>query len=326
VEVDFSTNILRNLQLAPVAIITEKLTIQKVAVTIVTSFNWMPHSTILDSIGQNVGRFSLTRRIGIGSTCVVSEVKDIATGKIYAAKIIPFTDLSPLKLKQAIDREVRVLRRIKSPHICSLHDVIETDRYICLVLEHCGGGTLLKRIMQKQLSSMNDMRKIFREVTQAVQHLHDRGIAHGDIKADNVVFDADGKAKLIDLGYCKERRIGCESDKCGTLHYAAPELLKQGHYDTQNADVWSLGILLHVIVSGRFPYPSNHNAEVRNAILSGELQISPKVTGECRDLMMRMTARKPKDRPTLEQILASTWVTNGKGAAAFHASHSNLRF
>jgi serine/threonine protein kinase len=269
----------------------------------------MSHFTALDSIPKSFGHYVQTRQIEKGSTCVVCEVIDKRSSKTYATKIMPLSEDIPRKLREAIQREVRVLRRIRNRHLCTLHDVMVESGFIYLVLENCSGGSLLQMLLEGRLSNMSEIRRVFRQVACAVKYLHDHDIAHGDIKVENIVFDSAGNAKLIDLGYCHEKKIACDSDKSGTLQYAAPELLKQGRYRTDKADVWSLGILLHVMITGVFPFPNGHDALITRVILSGKLHAHPKMQGGCRVLFKRMTSWKPEHRPSAADVLSNPWLT-----------------
>jgi serine/threonine protein kinase len=141
----------------------------------------------------------------------------------------------------------------------------------------------------------------------AVHYLHDLGLGHGDIKPENIVFDACGNAKLIGFGYCEDR-IGTEEDKTGTLHYAAPEMLRVGAYNTHMADVWALGILLFVMETGKFPFSGNNDEKIKAAIREGRLLMKPRLEENEERLFRRMTDMEPKKRPTVAEILAMPWL------------------
>jgi serine/threonine protein kinase len=284
----------------------------------------MSYASLLSSIPQTFGNYSLTRPIESGSTCVVSEAVDTTTGTYYAVKILPFSETIPTKLKQAIDREIRTLRRCSSQHICKLYDVLQQDKLIFLVLENCTGGNLLSMILEDRLQHMADVQRIFRQVVQGVKYLHDHGIAHGDIKPENVVFDSYGNAKLIDLGYCKETLIGSDLDKSGTFRYAAPEMLRSGVYNTYSADVWALGILLFVMVTGRFPYSSDNDRVIKHMIQTGQLTLLPRMDEKVVQLFKRMTMVDPDERLTVDEVLASPWLAPDKNPSA-RPQNSTLR-
>jgi serine/threonine protein kinase len=91
----------------------------------------------------------------------------------------------------------------------------------------------------------------FYKVASAVQYLHDMGLAHGDLKLDNIVLDGHGNPKLIDFGCCHTSRVESDHMKAGTLYYLAPELLTLTSFDTQKADIWSLGVMLFAMTTRR---------------------------------------------------------------------------
>jgi serine/threonine protein kinase len=226
------------------------------------------------------GKYKILGLLGEGSTCVVAEALHQQTGKSYAVKIINGDHNMSFKLSSAIEREIRILKKLDHPNIIRLIEVIHENGYIFVVMEHCEGGTLLDLILADKLHDLSDVKRLFRQIAEAVAYLHSLGIAHGDIKPDNIVLTADGDAKLIDFGYCKESLLGFDEDKSGTVQYAAPELFITGAYNTRKADIWSLGILLFVMARGRFPYASSDDAMIIRLVVSGRISRPDQIGSE----------------------------------------------
>jgi serine/threonine protein kinase len=145
--------------------------------------------------------------------------------------------------------------------------------------------------------------RLFKQILEGIKYLHSHGYSHGDIKPENVILDKQGNAKLIDFGYSRRKQIGDESDKAGTLLYAAPELLRRGPFNTQKADIWSLGILLYLMTTGDFPYAALNERFLARTILQGRLLYSRALDPDIDRLIRRMTTVNANLRPTIDEIL-----------------------
>jgi serine/threonine protein kinase len=178
---------------------------------------------------------------------------------------------------------------------------------IFVVLEKCDGGDLLEYILDGRISDIGIVKQLFRDVALAVQYLHQQGIAHNDIKPENVILDASGRAKLTDFGFAKCSETAGDQEKWGTLVYMAPELLKSGAFDTQKADIWSLGIFLFALVTSRFPYPCENDLQTTQLIKAGNLMYMNGMDANAERLIKMMTKVNPEERPTIANILADSF-------------------
>jgi serine/threonine protein kinase len=241
--------------------------------------------------------------IGTGSTCVVVEAIDNQTGIIYAVKIIELLPCNESYLQEAVEKEIRVLNRLNHKFIIKLFDVVRDNNLIFLVMENCDGGNLLDLILSGNLKNISDIKQLFKQIVEGVQYLHTQGIAHGDLKPENIGITSRGDVKLLDFGYCKEKQIGFDADKSGTCRYCSPELLTIGRFNTQKADIWSLGILLFVMDTGMFPYKSSNEDIIKKMIQRGELASSEYMDSSIADVYEKMTVMSPNQRPTLNDVL-----------------------
>jgi 5'-AMP-activated protein kinase catalytic alpha subunit len=166
------------------------------------------------------GKYKVVRVLGEGSTCIVAEAFHRETGQTVAVKIIEFGGNVCPKVAAAVEREIRLLGGLDHPNIVRLIEVVREKGRVFVVLEHCEGGTLLDRILSDELKSVSEVKRLFRQIASGVWYLHRRGIAHGDIKPDNIVLTEEGDAKLIDFGYSKEVLLGSDEDKSGTVKYS----------------------------------------------------------------------------------------------------------
>jgi serine/threonine protein kinase len=254
------------------------------------------------SIPRQFGNYTVHKVIGQGSTSVVVEVTDRSSGKDYAAKVMSHKDLRTRNLYQMVEREVRLLQRLSHEHILHFHELVNQGDLIFIVTENCCGGDFLSWILEGRLKQKSTMKRLFYEVVMAVKYLHEQGIAHNDIKPENVMIDGSGRAKLIDLGFANDRLIVGEDAKYGTLIYAAPELLRSGQYHTQKADIWSLGILLYGMATGNFPFDGKDDRKIVRQIRQGKLKVPHSMDNNIKAMIKRLTTLKVNERPTITAV------------------------
>ncbi|KAJ3328233.1 hypothetical protein HDU93_001563 [Gonapodya sp. JEL0774] len=147
-----------------------------------------------------------------------------------------------------------------------------------------------------------EIKHVFHQVALAVQHLHKHNIVHRDIKDENIILDEHNNVQLIDFGSSAYAREGKKFDTfCGTLDYAAPEVLTGHKYDGAPQDIWALGILLYTLIYKENPY---YNID---EIISRALRIPYVVSKESLDLIQFILNRDVHTRPTIDEVLAHPW-------------------
>jgi serine/threonine protein kinase len=177
------------------------------------------------SIPPQFGHYPVKRVIGSGSTCVGLEAIDHLSGKDCAVKVMSSSDLEQHGMWRVADREIGLLRRLSHDRIVRLREFLREGDLLLLVTEHCTNGDLLSWTTEGHLREKATLKRLFYELTLAVQYPHSEGIAHNDIKPENVLVDGSGHAKLVDFGYAMDALFVGDEEKGGTLMYAAPELL-----------------------------------------------------------------------------------------------------
>jgi serine/threonine protein kinase len=255
------------------------------------------------SIPRVLRNYSIRNVIGQGSTAAVLEAVDTFTGKDYAMKVMSYSDLQDQNIVPRIERELAVLRRVDHPNVLRFHDFIRLGDLLIIVTEHYTGGDLLSWIVNGRLAQKLTLKRIFYEITLAVQSIHRLGIAHNDIKPENVVIDACGTAKLIDFGHARQTVLAGTTAKDGTLMYAAPELLRRGEYHTQKADIWALAILLYTMATAKSPFIARDHRKLIREIRNGRLKFQKNMDRDVEALIRRMAKVNPNERPTIEDVV-----------------------
>ncbi|KAJ7991080.1 hypothetical protein DPEC_G00293530 [Dallia pectoralis] len=266
----------------------------------------------------HVGNYRLLKTIGKGNFAKVKLARHILTGREVAIKIIDKTQLNPNSL-QKLFREVRIMKLLNHPNIVKLFEVIETERTLYLVMEYASGGEVFDYLVAHGRMKEKEARAKFRQIVSAVQYCHQKNIVHRDLKAENLLLDADMNIKIADFGFSNEFTMGSKLDTfCGSPPYAAPELFQGKKYDGPEVDVWSLGVILYTLVSGSLPFDGQNLKELRERVLRGKYRIPFYMSTDCENLLKRFLVLNPAKRGTLEvredsenQIMKDRWINAG---------------
>ncbi|XP_062252753.1 MAP/microtubule affinity-regulating kinase 3a isoform X22 [Platichthys flesus] len=259
----------------------------------------------------HVGNYRLLKTIGKGNFAKVKLARHILTGREVAIKIIDKTQLNPNSL-QKLFREVRIMKILNHPNIVKLFEVIETERTLYLVMEYASGGEVFDYLVAHGRMKEKEARAKFRQIVSAVQYCHQKHIVHRDLKAENLLLDADMNIKIADFGFSNEFTMGNKLDTfCGSPPYAAPELFQGKKYDGPEVDVWSLGVILYTLVSGSLPFDGQNLKELRERVLRGKYRIPFYMSTDCENLLKRFLVLNPAKRGTLEQIMRDRWINAG---------------
>jgi serine/threonine protein kinase len=262
-----------------------------------------------------VGDYELGRTVGRGAYSKVKMCQHVPTGKEYVAKIVPKTNRD---VEHEIRVEIGILRRVNHPNVVQLIEILESPRNYYIILEAVLGGDLCDAIMErKEGLPENQAKRYFLQLLSGIGACHSIGVAHRDLKPENLLLTPDKLIKISDFGLS---RLHSESHGSaipqeyaqtltGTLAYVAPEVLL-GKYDAFKADLWSLGCILYVMVTCRFPFGSATEKELEDRIKKGAIVPVPDfVSPEARDLIGKLIAVDPDKRVPLQEIPFHPWIS-----------------
>uniref|UniRef100_A0A8P4G0T0 MAP/microtubule affinity-regulating kinase 3 n=1 Tax=Dicentrarchus labrax TaxID=13489 RepID=A0A8P4G0T0_DICLA len=259
----------------------------------------------------HVGNYRLLKTIGKGNFAKVKLARHTLTGREVAIKIIDKTQLNPTSL-QKLFREVSVMKILNHPNIVKLFEVIETEKTLYLVMEYASGGEVFDYLVAHGRMKEKEARAKFRQIVSAVEYCHQKRIVHRDLKAENLLLDADMNIKIADFGFSNEFTLGNKLDTfCGSPPYAAPELFQGKKYDGPEVDVWSLGVILYTLVSGSLPFDGQNLKELRERVLRGKYRIPFYMSTDCENLLKKLLVLNPGKRGSLQQIMKDRWMNVG---------------
>lgn len=261
---------------------------------------------------QLVNHYEIKQKLGEGSFSTVFLGKHRKTKAAYAVKHIN-------KVKASIENyenEVKVMKAIKkNPHknLVCLKEVFEDDDDLFLVEELVSCGDLLAYITKnKATMKEEDAKRMFFSVLLAVEQLHRLGIAHRDIKLENVMLTEKEEVKMVDFNlssfFTKDVLL---TKYCGSVFYCAPEILRRTPYNGEKVDIWSLGVLLYVLLFFKFPFDISRKDEeperkdiVKKKILKGKFCFPEKgsISAEAKNLINWILVEDPSQRPTASMI------------------------
>ncbi|KAG5858122.1 microtubule affinity regulating kinase 4 [Bothrops jararaca] len=259
----------------------------------------------------HIGNYRLLKTIGKGNFAKVKLARHILTGREVAIKIIDKTQLNPTSL-QKLFREVRIMKGLNHPNIVKLFEVIETEKTLYLVMEYASAGEVFDYLVSHGRMKEKEARAKFRQIVSAVHYCHQKNIVHRDLKAENLLLDADANIKIADFGFSNEFTLGSKLDTfCGSPPYAAPELFQGKKYDGPEVDIWSLGVILYTLVSGSLPFDGQNLKELRERVLRGKYRVPFYMSTDCENILRRFLVLNPAKRCTLEQIMKDKWINIG---------------
>jgi len=263
-------------------------------------------------------KYKMGKALGKGGSCSVVVATERATSQRFALKILKVKE----KINQDLfEKERKVLTMLNHPNILSFKEAHIDEKNYYLVTGLCEGGELFDRIVDKD-HPITEKRasQLIRTMLEAIQHCHKRQIIHRDIKPENFVFKTrewDSEMVLIDFGCAKivEDNVSYK-DLVGTPYYLAPESAIGQRYNRtglilKSSDLWAIGVIAYVCMTGRPPFNGNSNTEIFSNIVKKPLKF-PKgieLTPPFKDFCQKVLKKSPKKRLSLEHALQHPWVS-----------------
>ena len=232
--------------------------------------------------------------LGEGANAVVRPAIHLHNGKIFAIKTYNKIKLCNPSKRENVESEILHLTTLSHPNVIQFIDRFENRRNIHVVIEYAGKNNLKKvlddekqkyelRRSKSQIGvclgqslwpgvGVSRALKYVRQVIEAVQHIHSRGVVHRDLKLENVVINEDShELKLVDFGFAREDRMEVmRSEICGTPNYMAPELHLREKHLSKPTDIWAIGVIIYYLLTGSFPFFGKTEVELNQSVIKAE--------------------------------------------------------
>ncbi|XP_058256235.1 serine/threonine-protein kinase 33 isoform X1 [Hemibagrus wyckioides] len=289
----------------------------------------VPHTRLKDEADiQQI--YSIGRKLGQGSFGVVYEATHMETQKKWAIKKVNKEKAGSSGVK-LLEREVNILKQVNHKHIIHLEEVLETPERMYLVVDLCEGGELKKLLQKNKRFSEEETRHIIRSLAEATVYLHKLDIVHRDLKLENILVDSYHHSndhtminiKITDFGLSVQKG-GVRSGNmlqttCGTPKYMAPEVIN-GHEYSQQCDMWSIGVIMYMLLSGELPFRSSSEEHLSEMIKKGELNfwapVWDTVSDAAKAVLSCLLKVDPAHRITASELLHNSWVTGDMSTTA----------
>jgi serine/threonine protein kinase len=251
-------------------------------------------------VPSSVRHYDVGSYIGSGISGVVVRARNRMTGDEVAIKFVSRRKLADLATLAAFEQELRIHQTLHHRSIVEIIEVIYEEDWVCVVLELCTHGDLLGYIESPEVLPAVQILSYFAQILVAVDYLHSRGIAHLDIKPENILIAGDKIVKLTDFGCSENGRRENGPWGGGTLMYSAPELLRGYRADNRPADIWSLGILIFALFMKVLPFQAGADEDER---ISYDLLIPPRTPGYVEAIVRDCCKMDPTERPTVHYLM-----------------------
>ena len=265
-------------------------------------------------------KYDFGEEIGRGAFAVIKKCYRLGDKdkKLYAAKLVKYDD-EALKI---LKREVAMIQKWNHPKFINLFEVFIVQKYVVLIMEWYDGKNLLPFLIGKQEAaeksrskpklSEKDIAALTNQLLTALEYLHKQGIAYLDIKPDNIMVRSTGDIKLVDYDNCRHivSKQGDVVDCIGTPEFTAPEALVYENCSPAT-DMWSVGVLIHVMLTAKSPFAAEDENEVLRKIAKVEYQLKKEDFGKCSEhpkkIIEGVFKRIPEKRLSLSEVLEHEW-------------------
>lgn len=258
-------------------------------------------------------RYELGRLLGQGTFGKVYYARSTVTNQSVAIKAIEKDKVMRTGQVDRIKREISVMKLARHPNIIQLFEVMATKSKIYFVMEYAKGGELFDKVCKGRLKE-KVAHRYFKQLINAVDFCHSRGVYHRDIKPENVLLDENGNLKVSDFGLSALVESNQQDiilrTPCGTPAYVAPEVIKRKGYDGAKADIWSCGIVLFVLLAGYLPFHDSNLIEMYRKIHKAELKCPGWFRPEVCKLLSDILDPNPNTRISIEKIKEHCWFKN----------------
>ena len=272
--------------------------------------------------------YEVKEKLQRGSASVVKKCYSKVYHKDFAVKIIE----RDTKTDELVLHEVSIMNHLHHKNLVGVVDFFEEDDFYYIVMELMEGGDVFDRILDLQNYTEKDARDLAKTLLLAVDYMHQNGVAHRDIKPQNLFLDSksdNSSIKVGDFGFAKRVHTPKSLNlRCGTPSYVAPEILKNQPYD-QSCDMWSVGVVLYVLLCGYTPFHEEQQEKMFERIKVADFTFHPEewdqISDEAKELIKGLICTNPDKRLTAAQALRSKWINGMSDMALSRRSLESQR-
>jgi len=248
------------------------------------------------------GRYEVLEQIGAGGMAIVYKAKDLLLNRVVTIKVLRDQFVTDEDFIRRFRREAQSAASLSHPNIVSVYDVGKEGDTEYIVMEYVEGRNLKEIIREYAPLSTDQSINLGRQITEAIQNAHEHHIIHRDIKPHNILVTSEGQAKVTDFGIARavsSATVTHTGDIIGSVHYMSPEQAK-GLQSNEQSDIYSLGIVLYELITGKVPYDGETPITIALKHLQEQpvlpSKINPRIEKEFEAVIMRAIAKSPEQR------------------------------
>ncbi len=248
------------------------------------------------------GRYEIQEIVGVGGMSVVYKAYDNVDDRIVAVKILKEEFLTNDEFVRRFKNESKAIALLSHPNIVKVYDVSFGEKLQYIVMEYVDGITLKEYIQKQNAITWNDALFFTTQILRALQHAHDKGIVHRDIKPQNIILLSNGNIKVADFGIARFSRSETRTltdTAIGSVHYISPEQAK-GEFTDERADIYSVGVVLYEMLAGNVPFEADSAVSVALMQLQDDAKkltdINPDIPVGLEQICIHAMQKNPVDR------------------------------
>jgi len=250
----------------------------------------------------------LGKVLGEGSYGRVHIAYDKITGEECAVKVLDKSKMDKEGL-QRVYFEAEIMKKLSHKNILQVKNITEDKENVYIVMDYARNGDLLEYVNSKKKLTEEEAREIFIQIVEALNYTHNKNIIHRDIKLENILLNENNEVIIGDWGFAgywsTENKIKC---KWGSILYAAPEVFLGREYTGPEIDIWSLGVVLYAMVTGRLPFGGANNNEIAMNIVEGNFKLPSTCSKSLSDLIHSMLTVDSQYRIKMNDIKEHPWL------------------
>ncbi len=277
-------------------------------------------------VSSTISHYNILEKLGQGGMGIVFKAHDMKLDRIVALKFLPQHVISREENRARFHQEAKVASQINHPNVCVIHAIEEVDDQQFIVMEYVDGVTLKEKIYSNNdgetrlIASLpfEDAINYSIQIAEALNEAHSKDIIHRDIKSENIMINSKNQIKVMDFGLAKLKdtlKLTKTTSTIGTVAYMAPEVIKGGEGDARS-DIFSFGVVVYEILTGRLPFSGKHEAAMMYSILNEEPTLAREyrtdIPAELQMILARLLEKKPEVRyQTVHDALVDLYGVKG---------------
>ncbi|MBL8875544.1 MAG: serine/threonine protein kinase [Phycisphaerae bacterium] len=274
--------------------------------------------------GQKIAGYKFLGKLGAGAMATVHKAKQLSLDRVVAIKILPRKFSSNPQFIERFYAEGRAAAALNHPNIVQAYDVGKSGEFHYFVMEFVDGRTVFDDIVKHKRYPEGEAIDVIIQIAEALQHAHEKGLIHRDVKPKNIMITKEGVAKLADMGLARamndKEMAEAEAGKAfGTPYYISPEQIRGEVNITAAADIYSLGATLYHMVAGTVPFDGKNPSAVMHKHLKSELvppdHVNPKLSAGISEVIEMMMAKDARARyKSCKDLLIDLRAVRKKGS------------